>query len=543
MTKKLPPSKNPLPLLMRVRKLKADGDPIKVVELLRSFEKKDYAKDPEVSLELGDCLMTLERFSEATEVYAALAEAYPRSALVFSNLGAALYRCRRTQEARTVLEHALLLDPKSMSVRTNLGGVLQSTNDFDAALRNALELVANHPTEALAFNNLGSAFSDLNNIEAARHAFETAVMLKPGQIDALTNLAVMETRFGNFGRAIELFQQAIEQLPSTAIERRRALEFYKGFEHLRLGQLDQGWALYESGFSKLVPINAMRSPDREFGSKPRWQGEDLSDKTLLIWREQGIGDEIRFAACIDDLKGKVGRIIFECSPRLAPLFSKAWDFVETRPETPYRGEGIPTDFDYHLPIGSLMYFFRRDISDFSRSRPYAVPESGKVAKFLGRLAGYRQGKKLVGICWRSGLLTPTRNSEYTHLLDWGSVLSRGDVVFVNLQYGESSQELADAREKLGVEILNWPDLDLKQHVEDVLALISCLDLVVTVRTTVNNMAGVVGTKCALLIKETHWSLLGQKTYPWFPNNETLLVPEADSVASHLDRVHAVIDRL
>lgn len=543
MTKKLPHSKNAPPLLMRVRKLKADGDPVKVVELLRSFEKKDYAKDPEVALELGDCLMTLERFSEATEVYAALAEAYPKSSLVYSNLGAALYRCRRMKEARAVLEHALELDPKSMSVRTNLGGVLQSTNDFSAALKNALELVAAHPTEALAFNNLGSAFSDLNNIEAARHAFETAIMLKPGQIDALTNLAVMESRFGNFSRAIELFEKAIAELPASAVERRKSLEFYKAFDHLRLGQLSQGWSLYESGFSKLVPINAMRSPDREFRSKPRWQGEDLSEKTLLIWREQGIGDEIRFAACIDDLKGKVGRIILECSPRLAPLFSRAWDFVETRPETPYRGENTPTDFDYHVPIGSLMYFFRRDISDFSRSRPYAVPENGKVAKFLSRLAGHRHGKKLVGICWRSGLLTPTRNSEYTHLLDWGSVLSRDDVVFVNLQYGESSQELADAREKLGVEILNWPDVDLKQDVEDVLALISCLDLVVTVRTTVNNMAGVVGTKCALLIKETHWSLLGQKIYPWFPNNETLLVPEADSVASHLDRVHAVIDRL
>ena len=131
-------SKKTTPLLMRVRKLKADGGVAKVVELLRNFEKKDYAKDPEVALELGDCLMTLERFPEANELYAALAEAYPKSSLVFSNLGAALYRCRRTQEARTVLEHALSLDPKSMSVRTNLGGVLQSTNDYSAALKNAL---------------------------------------------------------------------------------------------------------------------------------------------------------------------------------------------------------------------------------------------------------------------------------------------------------------------------------------------------------------------------------------------------------------------
>lgn len=536
-------SKKTTPLLMRVRKLKADGGVAKVVELLRNFEKKDYAKDPEVALELGDCLMTLERFPEATELYAALAEAYPKSSLVFSNLGAALYRCRRTQEARTVLEHALSLDPKSMSVRTNLGGVLQSTNDYSAALKNALELVANHPTEALAFNNLGSAFSDLNNIEAARHAFETAVMLKPGQIDALTNLAVMESRFGNFERAIELFQEAIDQLLPTAVERRKALEFYKGFEHLRLGQLQEGWDLYESGFSKLVPTNAMRNPDREFPGKPRWQGEDLRGKTLLLWREQGVGDEIRFAACLDDLESRVGKVVFECSPRLASVFSNTWGFVETRPESSHTGALAPTDFDYELPVGSLMKFFRRDISDFSRSRSYVAPQPTRVAKFLSRLSGVRQDKKLVGICWRSGLLTPTRNSEYTNLLDWAGLLARDDVLFVNLQYGDSSQELAEARAVLGAEIVDWPDLDLKRDMDDVFALISCLDLVVTVRTTVNNMAGAVGTPCALLIKDTHWSLLGQRVYPWFPKNETLLVPEADPVASHLERVHAVIDAL
>lgn len=530
-------------LIAKVRKLKAAGQIAEAAAMLGDLSDKDYPKEPELALELGDCFMSLERFDDASRVYARLAEAFPKSALVYANLGAALYRCRRMQDAKSVLEHALDLDPKSMAARTNLGGVLQSMNDFSAALKNALELVSNHPTEALAFNNLGSAFSDLNNIEAARHAFETAIMLKPGQIDALTNLAVMESRFGNFARAIELFQQAIDVLPDSALERKKSLEFYKAFDHLRLGELPVAWDLYESGFSKLVPINAMRSPDRQFGDKPRWKGEDLNGKTLLVWREQGIGDELRFAACLEDLQGKVGRLIFECSPRLSGVFSKAWPWVETRPETPYSGSGVAQDFDFHLPVGSLMRFFRRDVADFSRSRAFVTPEPRLVAKFLGRLAERRQGKKLVGICWRSGLLTPTRNSEYTQVLDWAPLLARDDVVFVNLQYGESAQELEEVRRELGVEILNWPDLNLKNDVDDVFALISCLDLVVTVRTTVNNMAGAVGTPCVLLIKDSHWSLLGQETYPWFPKNHTLLVPEAEQVAAHLPRVHAYLDAL
>jgi len=536
-------SKQASGLIAKVRKLKAAGQIADAADLLGHLGDKDYPKEPELALELGDCWMSLERFDDASRVYARLAEAFPKSALVYANLGAALYRCRRMHDAKSVLEHALELDPKSMAARTNLGGVFQSMNDFSAALKNALELVSNHPTEALAFNNLGSAFSDLNNIEAARHAFETAIMLEPGQIDALTNLAVMESRFGNFPRAIELFQQAIDALPESAAERRKSLEFYKAFDHLRLGQLPIAWDLYESGFSKLVPINAMRSPDRQFGDKPRWSGQDLSSKTLLVWREQGIGDELRFAACLEDLKDKVGRLIFECSPRLSSAFSKAWPWVETRPETAYSGTGVAQDFDFHIPVGSLMRFFRRNISDFSRSRAFVDPEPRLVAKFLGRLADCRKGKKLVGICWRSGLLTPTRNSEYTQVIDWSSLLQRDDVIFVNLQYGDSSAELQDVRRQLGVEILDWPDLNLKNDVDDVFALISCLDMVVTVRTTVNNMAGAVGTPCVLLIKETHWSLLGQQIYPWFPKNFTLRVPEADAVASHLHRVHEYLDAL
>lgn len=530
-------------LLLQVRRLKGAGEVGKAVEKLQRAPAGVLSATPELALEYGECLMMLERFEEALKVYAKLAEKHPNSSVVFSNLGGALVRCRRMHEAKTVLEHALRLDPESLAARTNLGAVLQSLGDLSGALHNALELVATHPTEALAFNNLGSAFSDLNNLEAARHAFETAIILQPGQIDALTNLAVSESRCENYLRAIELYEQAILSVSPRAPERRRALEFFKSFDHLRLGHLKVGWELYDSGFSRLIPITAIRNPDRRFDRIARWQGEDLTGKTLLVWREQGLGDELRFAACIDDLEGLAQRIIFECSPRLAGVFKRAWPFVDVRAETDSVGQNIPVECDYEVPVGSLMRFFRKEISDFSRSRAYVSPKTELVDKFRERLKSIRADKKLVGICWRSGLLSPTRNSEYTHILDWKTLLTRDDVVFVNLQYGESAQELAEVRDRLGIEIVSWPDLNLKNDVEEVFALISCLDMVVTVRTTVNNMAGAVGTRCVLLIKQNHWSLLGQDVYPWFPRNETIRVPEAEAVASRLGDVHRLLDSI
>jgi ADP-heptose:LPS heptosyltransferase len=171
------------------------------------------------------------------------------------------------------------------------------------------------------------------------------------------------------------------------------------------------------------------------------------------------------------------------------------------------------------------------------------PDPADVAKFAGRLAEY-QGKKLIGICWRSHKLSATRNKKYTALEDWRSVLSIPGALFVNLQYGECEEEIQQIESELGIRILRWPDLDLMNDFCGVAALIKNLDLVVSISSAVVPLAGAVGTQTISMTRQ-NWVLLGEtNTYPWFPSVKPVVVPHVEAMAAALpvveERVRGLI---
>jgi len=160
----------------------------------------------------------------------------------------------------------------------------------------------------------------------------------------------------------------------------------------------------------------------------------------------------------------------------------------------------------------------------------------KKQKFMERLAPYRD-KKLVGFCWRSGKLDPTRNLGYTSIFDWEPVLRLDEVRLVNLQYGDCEAELQAVEKRLGVSVIRWRDLDLKDHLDEVFALISCLDLVATVPTAVFPMAGAVGTE-AVRIGGAGWATLGERySDPFFPRSSLTGEPP-DNIGALLSSIQS-----
>ena len=169
-------------------------------------------------------------------------------------------------------------------------------------------------------------------------------------------------------------------------------------------------------------------------------------------------------------------------------------------------------------------------------------DNDAVHNFKRLLEPYRN-KKLVGLCWRSGLLSVQRNDSYTHLIDWEYLLQQPDFVFINLQYDECESELQAMENKLGISIVRWSNLDLKNDLDNVLALIKNLDAVVTVGTAVSSFSGVVDTPTFVLSKPS-WMMLGQtKHYPWF-DSVSLLIPEkGQHIASSILKVPTLIREL
>jgi hypothetical protein len=245
-----------------------------------------------------------------------------------------------------------------------------------------------------------------------------------------------------------------------------------------------------------------------------------------------------FYTCLHELKDMGGNVIVECDKRLVEVMARSFPEFTIRAEIflPQQESRSPhSDFDFHLPLGSLMRYFRPTTESFNRSGAYIKPDPAKVAKFQERLAPYKDDYRLVGICWRSGKLDPVRNLSYTTLDEWGEVLKAPGLKFVNLQYGNCEDELRDVEAKYGEEILRWKDLDLKNDLDDVFALMACLDGVCSVQTAVLVMAGVADIP-SVGLRAFGWTLLGQGRAPWFKKQKLGNEDVKQTLLSFLDEL-------
>jgi len=363
-------------------------------------------------------------------------------------------------------------------------------------------------------------------------------MLSENYMPALINLAQVELKLDNRSESMRLYEKILTMKGITSGQA-ELVKYYLSYAYLYFGRLKEGWANYDLGFGALLPTEALRSLRRFI--QPRWNGEDLQGKKLLIWGEQGLGDEIMFSTCLNEVAELGGSVILECEPRLVDTFARAYPSFEVRP-TLMNADRYPAinDFDVQLPIGSLPRLFRETIEDFKNFKPSLKVKTDHSNLFKNRLREHA-GKLLVGICWRSGLLSAGRNLSYTALIDWQPLLKNNKIQLVNLQYGDCEAELVEVEQKLGISILRWSDLDLKNDIDQVFALIDCLDCVVSAPTAVCQMAGALGKKTFLLTRR-EWTLLGEKDhYPWFPSVTPLIAEKDMHLAENIPQLNALIE--
>ncbi len=460
----------------------------------------------------GEAHLRLENFESALGDLAKVVEVDSKNTTALVNFSVALIRCNMQQDAKPVLEYVLELDPKNFDAHINLCNIYQSQGKSEESLKLAIRAIEIRPNSIVGYNNLGTAFGDLNMVKEAREAFSIAHQIDPTYVTTAINLGQIEVRLTNFSEATQIFEKLL-LLKNVSPGELDLIKYYLSYCYLHLGKISEGWDYYEFGSGSLLPVSALRSR-RKF-KQPKWNGEDIKGKKLLIWREQGLGDEIEFATCLTDVSELNLDVILECDARLIDIYQRTFPSIHIRPES-ITNDYFPLldDFDIQCAVGSLPRLFRRDIKAFDREIiPLKIKESA-VQDFQVRLSKYSD-KKLIGICWRSGIFSIARNLNYTALLDWQELLNQSDFQFVNLQYGDCESELLEIENLLGINIIRWQDLDLKNDLENLFGLIKNLDAVVTVGTAVSSIAASCNIPTYLLIKPS-WLMLGQKdTYPWY----------------------------
>lgn len=329
----------------------------------------------------------------------------------------------------------------------------------------------------------------------------------------LANLALFYSYLPNqLNKSIEISRNLLQRKDIPPHER-KTYEFNFSLALLTIGDLSLGWSKYELRNDVVLK--------RKFHAK-KWEGEDISDKSLMIWSEQGVGDHFLFASCFADLlsmKTLPQKIIFEAEPRLMTIFQRTFPEIEIRKDPRIKENLSPyiKDYEYHTGMGSLPKFFRKSIDDFN-GNSFLKTNPSLDLKWKKRLSLYGDTVK-IGIAWRSGFSDYDRNIFYLHAKEVAFILksfSNKKITWVNLQYGDCDNDLDQITNLSGVKLLSWADLNLKDDFDDVASLIKNLDLVISAGIAVQNLAAAVGKDTWTFDHHPTWTMLGQESrYPWF----------------------------
>jgi hypothetical protein len=207
-----------------------------------------------------------------------------------------------------------------------------------------------------------------------------------------------------------------------------------------------------------------------------------------------------FASCISDLlEQSPSKLFLECDPRLEALFARSFPGVHVHgklKDMDFSWLGDIAQPDYALPIGSLPQFFRNQVREFPERAAYLTPQPDLVQKWTQRLSNLKAGLK-IGISWRGGTIASTIKRTSIPLPEWQPLLST-NASFINLQYGDVSEDIATLD---GLQIHDWQDNDPRTGLDNQAALISCLDLVITIDNATVHMAGALGTKTWALVEQ------------------------------------------
>ena len=306
---------------------------------------------------------------------------------------------------------------------------------------------------ASELSDLAEALAAANRYGAAQAAAEVASATAPDVPEYARLHAALLSTFGRSEAALDVALGCRETIPDDP-----SINLEVATNLLSLGRLEEAWSLYDHRLEFWRRDTAERS-----FPMPQWDGEDLNDRTLLVWREEGIGDEMRFASILRDLRDSANfRLVVECGHRLRTLFERSFPGIEFRDENPAGGDF--GEFDYHLPIMSLVRFFRRSLNEFPAEGAYLKPDPARVDRWLARLSEIGPQPK-IGIGWRSLSKSWRKAPLLTRLEDWDRITGRSDLIIVNLQCEDVDDEITAATRRLGRDIHRFDDVAIKNDIE------------------------------------------------------------------------------
>lgn len=395
------------------------------------------------------------------------------------------------REAEAAFRQALALSPDFPDALLCLGHCLHLRSAYDEALALYDRLVTGEPGSVAGWNNRGNTLLAISRFDDAIQSYRQALTLIPSLHDARVALATCYQAVGKYILALAECETVLRAVPDHA-----EAHWNKSLLLLLAGDYHNGWREYEWRWRK----RDFTSPRRDF-PQPQWQGENPVGKRVLIHAEQGFGDTLQFCRYVTLVAALGAEVVFECHPPLAPLMETLHERLHVIPM------GLPLPpFDLHVPLLSLPLLFGTTVETVPARTPYLSTPPGRLP--LWQTLVPQSNTLKVGICWAGKAYPDPRRScspEY-----FAPLAAIPGMSLYSLQVGWDSHN-------------HPPDFfrDSTPHLHDfadTAALISRLDLIISVDTAVAHLAGALGKQTFVLlpfVPDWRW-LLDRPDSPWYP---------------------------
>lgn len=381
-------------------------------------------------------------------------------------------------------------------------------------------------------NALGTCYKHENITDKARYWFEKAKsVLNEPNADIENNLATLHINEGSPEKAIQILDNALIIDPNHS-----QAHWNRSLARLEMGDYVGGFSEYHWGKRAEVRMNRNYSVEEI----PDWDGSP--GKTIIVYGEQGIGDEIMFASLIPELIRDCKQVIFDCHKKLHRLFCNSFpmlDIYATREDENItwpvlKGpDGKPFNkypVDAKMAIGDVPQFYRKSIEDFP-GMPYIKPTTKAQAKWAQRLNEmFTDDKPIIAINWIGGHKKTRVEVRSMKLEQWLPILSL-DAHFVSIQYTKCEPELKAFMEQHGITIHHLAEAAYSDHYDEVGGVLANVDLVITCCSSVVHLAGSMGVPCWVLTpSRPAWRYRLDLDYmPWYGRTVTLFRQQRNSV--------------
>lgn len=405
--------------------------------------------------------------------------------------------------ALPIFSEALTQDFNNWEALYRIGMTYAAKGHYGLAA-NIFARCAEAKLDAGVLQDLGYCYRSMDNVEEAERIWRVA--LKYAETDhqrskIMGNIAGCYSNNGTPEKGIELYDEAIRLDPTNKFH-----ILNKALLQLEAGNWKEGFLNYQEGF-----LTGQRQMRLYEGVTPWKPGVDIKGKTVILWGEQGIGDEIMFASIIPDLMRDAKRVIFDCHPRLVTLFERSFGIkcYGTRKTTQFdwwRDEKA----DVSISIASLAHLYRSN-GEFPGT-PYLTSKRCPP--------GIR---RRVGIAWAGGTIKNKSQARSIPLADWEPLIRAfPNVQFYSLQYQDNAaKEVSEFREATGLDVIHYPGKVQCQDYATTADFVAGLDLVISVCTSIIHLAGALGVPCWCLTPSKpawRYGMTGEKM-PWYGSVE------------------------